>query len=61
MKYQILVKGKPMHPTGGSPYEFKTYQEALNTLDMCYGSNKDVKIVEVKDMENYLLKFQKRK
>ena len=48
--YQILIRGKPMRPTQGVPYEFKTYQEALDMVDMCYGRRllgKDIEIVEI--------------
>jgi len=48
--YQILVRGRPMKPTQGAPYEFSTYQEALDMVSMCYGLEslkKDVEIIEV--------------
>jgi len=39
-----------MKPTQGAPYEFSTYQEALDMVSMCYGLEslkKDVEIIEV--------------
>ena len=48
--YQILVNERPMKPTQGVPYEFKTYQEALDMVSMCYGLEslkKDVEIIEI--------------
>jgi len=50
MMYQILVRGKLMRPTRGAPYEFETYQEALDIVKLCYGLellNKDIEIIEV--------------
>ncbi len=47
--YQILVRGQAMRPTKGAPYEFETYQEALDMIELCYGLeslNKDVEIIE---------------
>ena len=55
MKYHILVKGQPMHPTGEPPYEFKTYQEAKDMVSMCYGLaslGKDISIAEVKETKD---------
>lgn len=48
--YQILVRGHAMRPTQGAPYQFKTYQEALDMVDICYGREllgKDIEITEV--------------
>lgn len=48
--YQILVRGRPMTPMMGAPYEFLTYEKALDIVDMCYGREllgKDVEIVEI--------------
>ncbi len=48
--YQILVKRQPLKPTQGLSYEFKTYQEALDMVSLCYGLEslgKDIEIVEV--------------
>ena len=48
--FQILVRGQAMKPTQGKPYEFKTYQEAIDMVSICYGLEslkKDVEIVEV--------------
>jgi len=53
--YQIKIRGQILKPTQGSPYEFKTYQEALDMVDMCYGREslgKDVEIVEVNPYVN---------
>ena len=52
MKYEILVKGQPMHPTGGPPYEFKTYQEAKDMVSMCYGLDLLGKDIEIKELKN---------
>lgn len=30
---------KAIRPTGGSPYEFKTKQEAIQMAEMCYGNS----------------------
>jgi hypothetical protein len=53
MKYQILVKGRPMHPTNGEPYEFDTYQKALDTVNICYGRESLGKDVEIKEINNF--------
>jgi len=48
--WQILVRGRVLKPTQGVPYEFKTYQEALDMVSMCYGLEslkKDVEIIEI--------------
>ena len=48
--WQILVRGRMLKPTQGVPYEFKTYQEALDMVSMCYGLEslkKDVEIIEI--------------
>ena len=46
--YQILIKGELMRPTDSKPYEFETYQKALDMVDICYGREslkKDVQII----------------
>ena len=48
--YQILVRGQLLKPTQGSPYEFKTYQEALDLVNKCYDRKllcKDIEIIEI--------------
>ena len=48
--YQILVRGRPMKPTQGPPFEFETWQEAFDMVNMYYGLEslkKDVEIIEV--------------
>jgi len=47
--YQILVRGQLLKPTQGAPYEFGTYQEAFDMVDLCYGHEslgKDIEIIE---------------
>jgi hypothetical protein len=48
--FQILVRGQALEPTNCAPYEFKTLQEALDMVCMCYGLEslgKDIEIIEV--------------
>lgn len=48
--YQILIRGQALKPTQGVPYEFSTYQEALDMVSMYYGLEslkKDVEIIEI--------------
>lgn len=51
--YHILVRGRPIRHTLWYPYEFKTYQEALDMVSTCYGLEvlkslkKDVEIIEI--------------
>jgi len=48
--WQIIVRGRVLKPTQGVPYEFSTYQEVLDMVNMCYGLEslkKDVEIIEV--------------
>lgn len=40
---------KKMRPTNGEPYIFQTYDQALNTVNVCYPfcTEEEVKIVEI--------------
>ncbi|HUX56249.1 MAG TPA: hypothetical protein VMV77_04700 [Bacteroidales bacterium] len=53
MEYEILIKGKAMHPTGGKPYRFKTYQEAKDMVSICYGLDSLSKNVSIVKIGNY--------
>ena len=45
--YQILINGRPMRPTNGTPYTFATKEKALETVDMCYGLHNIGKFIEI--------------
>lgn len=47
-RYQILVRGKLMHPTKSEPYIFDTYKEALKMVDICYGLGEIGRTIEIK-------------
>ena len=49
MSYQILINGSPLKPSNEDPYVFKSYEDAVNVVCMCYGLeklNKSVKIIK---------------
>ena len=49
MSYQILINGKPLRPSNEDPYVFKSYADAVNIVNVCYGLdklNKSVKIIK---------------
>jgi len=52
--FQILVRGRPMKPTQGVPYEFKTYGEAEHIVGLYYGLESLKKDVEIKEVNPYL-------
>jgi len=52
--YQILVRGRPMKPTQGVPYEFNTYEEAKDMVAAHYGLESLKKDVEIKEINPYL-------
>jgi len=55
--WQILVRGQPMKPIKGVPYEFSTYQEAQRIVGLYYGLESlktDIEIVEI----NHYLKMK---
>ena len=52
--YHILVRGRPIRHTLWFPYEFETYQEALDMVATCYGLESLKKDVEIKEVNPYL-------
>ena len=52
--FQILVRGQPMKPIKGVPYEFSTYQEAQRIVGLYYGLESLKKDVEIKEVNPYL-------
>lgn len=46
MTFQLLINGKPVHPTGGKPYIFSTRMDASQMGNLCYGNDYTVQCIE---------------
>jgi len=53
MRFIILIHGKPMKPSNGSPYAFTSVMEAIRTVDMCYGLSALKDGVEIKMVDRH--------
>jgi len=49
VKNQLTYEWVSIRPTGGSPYQYETQQEALNMLNICYREviTENKRIIEV--------------